>query len=46
MANTKRIERPVQTIKSNIVPLSPTLKAKIGVAFQAVINKIKEKHLS
>ncbi len=45
MAN-KRIERPAQTIKTNIVPLSTPLKVKIAAAFQAVVNKIKEKHLS
>jgi hypothetical protein len=46
MSNNKRIERPAQTIKSNIVPLSTDLKIKVATAFQAIVNKIKEKHLS
>jgi hypothetical protein len=45
MAVNKRIERPEQTIKSVIAPLSIDLKVKIATAFQAVVSKIKEKHL-
>lgn len=46
MANNVRVERPAQTIKANITPLNPDLKAKVAAAFQAIVNKIKEKHLS
>jgi hypothetical protein len=46
MSNIKRIERNPQTIKTNIVPLSTSLKVKVATAFQAIVNKIKEKHLS
>lgn len=46
MSQNNRIERPAQTIKTNITPLSSDLKAKIAAAFQVVVNKIKEKHLS
>lgn len=41
-----RIERPAQVIKSEIKPLSTDLKTKIALAFQEVVNRIKEKHLS
>lgn len=41
-----RIERPAQVIKSNIKALPTDLKVKIALAFQEVVNKIKEKHLS
>lgn len=40
-----RIERPPQTIKNIINPLSESTKIKIAAAFQAIVNKIKEKHL-
>lgn len=46
MPQNNRIERPAQTIKSNITQLSSDLKVKIANAFQVVVNKIKEKHLS
>lgn len=46
MANNIRVERPAQTIKSNITPVASDLKIKMAAAFQAVVNKIKEKHLS
>jgi hypothetical protein len=46
MAQNNRVERPANTIKSNITPLSTNLKAKVATAFQSVVNKIKEKHLS
>ena len=45
MAN-KRIERPAQIIKVDIKPISTELKTKITNAFQAIVSKIKEKHLS
>jgi hypothetical protein len=46
MAQNKRVERPANTIKANITPLSSSLKTKVASAFQSVVNKIKEKHLS
>jgi hypothetical protein len=46
MPQNNRVERPSQTIKSIITPLSSDLKVKIANAFQVVVNKIKEKHLS
>lgn len=46
MSQNNRVERPAQTIKANITPLSSDLKLKIATAFQVVVNKIKEKHLS
>jgi hypothetical protein len=46
MAQNNRIERPANTIKANITPLSASIKAKVATAFQLVVNKIKEKHLS
>jgi len=46
MPNNVRVERPAQTIKSNITPLNADLKLKIASAFQLIVNKIKEKHLS
>lgn len=46
MAQKIREERPAQTIKPVIAPLTNTTKDKIATAFQEVINKIKEKHLS
>jgi hypothetical protein len=46
MATKPRVERPAQTIKSNTIPLSVTLKEKISLAFTEVVSKIKEKHLS
>ncbi len=46
MAQNNRVERPANTIRANITPLSASLKAKVATAFQSVVNKIKEKHLS
>jgi len=46
MANNVKVERPIQTIKPTIVPLSNELKVKVSNAFQSFINKVKEKHLS
>lgn len=45
MAQKERIERPAQTIKPIIAPLSNTIKEKIATAFQAVVTEIKNKHL-
>jgi len=45
MAKKERIERPLQTIKTVITPISSDVKIKLANAFQAVVNKIKEKHL-
>ena len=44
--SNKKIERPTTVIKSTIAPISNELKTKLVTAFQVVINKIKEKHLS
>lgn len=41
-----KVNRPDNVIKSNIIPLDSTLKAKIASAVQEVVNKIKVKHLS
>ena len=46
MAQNKRIERPAQTIKANIIPLSSELKVKTSLAVQEIVNRIKIKHLS
>jgi|LakMenE18May11ns_1017448.scaffolds.fasta_scaffold9125813_2 hypothetical protein len=46
MAVKERVERPAQTIKAIVAPLSSDLKTKVATAFQEVVNKIKEKHLS
>lgn len=45
MAQKERIERPAQTIKAIVAPLSNDLKSKVSTAFQAVVNQIKNKHL-
>jgi hypothetical protein len=45
MAVKERIERPAQTIKAVIAPLSNDLKAKVATAFQSVVTAIKVKHL-
>jgi hypothetical protein len=45
MAVKERVERPAQTIKPIVAPLSNDLKIKVAAAFQEVVNKIKEKHL-
>lgn len=46
MAENNRIERPANVVKANITPLTSDLKLKIALAFQEVVNKIKERHLS
>jgi hypothetical protein len=46
MSTNKRVERPLQVIKSRITPISVTTKEKAKLAFQDVINRIKVKHLS
>ena len=46
MSNKTRIERPNNTIKGIISPVSTSLKVKMASAMQVVVNKIKEKHLS
>ena len=46
MAVKERVERPVQTIKTVIAPISNDLKVKVASAFQAVVTAIKVKHLS
>lgn len=45
MAVKLRTERPPQTIKAIIAPLSNDLKAKVSTAFQSVVSAIKVKHL-
>jgi hypothetical protein len=44
--NNIRVERPPQTIKSNVTPISAATKVKISEAFQEIVNKVKAKHLS
>lgn len=46
MSQNNRVERPASTIKSIVNPLTVDTKAKIAAAFQLIVNKIKEKHLS
>jgi hypothetical protein len=46
MAVKERVERPVQTIKAIVAPISNDLKVKVATAFQAVVTAIKVKHLS
>lgn len=45
MAQKERIERPAQTVKSIVAPISNDLKTKVATAFQAVVTAIKVKHL-
>ena len=45
MAVKVRTERPPQTIKAVIAPLSNDLKVKASTAFQSVVSAIKVKHL-
>lgn len=45
MAKIQKIERPAQTIKSVVAPISADLKTKIATAFQEVVTRIKVKHL-
>jgi hypothetical protein len=46
MAVKERVERPAQTIKAVVAPISNDLKVKVANAFQAVVTAIKVKHLS
>lgn len=46
MAVKKRVERPAQTIKTNVAPINQQLKVKVANAFQAVVDAIKLKHLN
>jgi len=46
MSQNNRVERPATTIKSIVNPLTVDTKVKIAAAFQLIVNKIKEKHLS
>lgn len=41
-----RIERPNTVIKTTIGQVSSNVKVKVTNAITAVVNKIKEKHLS
>jgi hypothetical protein len=40
-----RVERPDNTIKKIVTPLTNDTKVKTSSALQTVVNKIKEKHL-
>jgi hypothetical protein len=46
MAVKERVERPAQTIKAIVAPISNDLKVKVANAFQSVVTAIKVKHLS
>lgn len=46
MAVKERVERPAQTIKPIVAPLSADVKTKISTAFQAFVTAIKVKHLN
>lgn len=46
MATKPRIERPDNTIKINITPISTEVKVKCATAINDVIARIKAKHLS
>jgi hypothetical protein len=41
-----RIERPLTVIKTVVSPISNDIKTKISTAFQELVTKIKDKHLS
>ena len=45
MAKKIRSERPSQTIKAIVAPISDELKTKVASAFQTVVTAIKNKHL-
>lgn len=45
MAVKLRVERPSQTIKTNVTPLANDLKIKTAAAIQEVVNQIKIVHL-
>jgi len=42
MAKKERIERPAQTIKAIVAPISVDLKTKIATAFQTVVTAYKK----
>jgi hypothetical protein len=46
MAIKEIVERPAQTIKAIVAPISNDLKVKVANAFQSVVTAIKVKHLS
>lgn len=46
MENNVRIERPNTVIKVSVSEVNSATKVKVASAIQAVVNKIKEKHLS
>jgi hypothetical protein len=46
MAVKERIERPAQTIKAVVAPISNDLKVKVANAFQSFVSAVKAKHLS
>lgn len=46
MATEIREPREDKILYSRITPLSSELKQKLNIAFQDVINRIKDKHLS
>ena len=46
MAIKQKVERPAQTIKTIVAPISSELKTKASNAFQAFVNAVKAKHLS
>jgi hypothetical protein len=45
MATKLRIERPDNTIRTNITPISTEVKVKCATAINDVIARIKAKHL-
>ena len=45
MATKPRIERPDNTIRTNIIPISTEVKGKCATAINDVIARIKAKHL-
>ena len=45
MATKPRIERPDNTIRTNIIPISTEVKIKCATAINEVVAKIKAKHL-
>jgi hypothetical protein len=45
MAVKLKVERPIQTIKTNVSPVSSDLKLKMAAAIQGVVNEIKTTHL-
>ncbi len=45
MATKPRIERPDNTIRTNITPISTEVKVKCANAINDVVARIKAKHL-